>query len=110
MDRTKFAEEFSTTIIEERDKFERLAQSYEQACVRLFVAAHDAPLPKLWHAASEACDAEYELTGGDGPAGRYFGTLNTPDCYEPGDPCAGRSEDNEYCCTGCPLRGFPTGG
>lgn len=88
-------------IATERANLEAQIAIYERTMTALFDAIRTGDTATIWRAVSEACDAEYELTGGDGPAGRYHGTLEIPDCYEPGEPCAARVDCD--CCRECRL-------
>jgi hypothetical protein len=99
----KMTEAAAKLIAHERETLEREIRDYENAMTALFDAIRLGDIPTLWRAVNLACDAEYELTGGDGPAGLYHGTLQIPDCYEPGEPCA-NYDGSPHCINKCGLR------
>lgn len=92
-----------------RERTECLASAYLAAVQRLIEAQASGDRAAIWRALHEATSAELDLTGNDDPVtGKLHDSTITCEVYEPGEPCARRS-DCAFCRDECPLTLPPTG-
>ena len=86
-----------------RERTECLAVAYLSAVQRLIEAQATGDRAAIWRALHEATSAELDLTGNDDPVtGKLHDATITCEVYEPGEPCANRT-DCGYRNHECPL-------